>query len=166
MTIRDCMAVAMLFAGSWIGDTKPLPAPEDRAELVGTLAKPVHDGDGLWLNHGDAASKIRLRFVDAPEIGQPFGDVAQKFSQKFLAGKEITCYPHGKSFDRIVADVYVDRQSLAEALIGAGLGWVDERYTKNPKLLKLQADAKAGGKGLWGAKETPIPPWSWRKGER
>ncbi len=164
MALRDCMAVAMLFAGSWIGDA-PLPPPEHRSELVGTLAKPLHDGDTLWLDHGDAASKIRLRFVDAPEINQPYGDKAQKFTQKFLADKEITCYPHGKSFDRIVADVYVDRASLAEALVGAGLGWVDERYTKNPKLLKLQADAKASGAGLW-KDSKPVPPWAWRKGER
>lgn len=139
----------------------PLPDPEHRHELTGTVVK-VLDGDSFWLDHGDAVTKIRLRFVDAPELDQPYGDKAKAFTEKFVKGQQVTVYPFGKSYDRVLATAYVGDKSLIEELVKAGLGWIDQRYTKNKKLLALEKEAIQKRVGLW-AQSTPKPPWEWRK---
>ena len=148
------------FASFVAGDPK-LPDPEHRQELVGTVTK-VLDGDSFWLDHGDATTKIRLRFVDAPENDQPYGDKAKAFTEKFVKGKLVTCYPFGKSFDRVLATCYVEDVSLIEELTKNGLGWIDQRYTKNKQLLAMQQEAIKKRVGLW-SQSAPKPPWEWRK---
>lgn len=163
MTIRDCLALASLLAGTWVTDAKPLPPPEARPQLIGTVEK-VDDGDTFWIDHGDASTKIRVRFADAPEHDQPYGAEAKAFTAKFLGTGNIVCIPHGKSYDRVLADVIVNNGSLGAALVTEGLAWVDTRYTKNKALIASQAQAKAAKKGLW-ADKAPIAPWDWRKGK-
>ena len=50
--------------------------------------------------------KIRLKNIDAPEIGTPRGEKAVRYLKQLLEGKRVTFKPTGISYDRVVADVW------------------------------------------------------------
>lgn len=61
-----------------------------------------------------------------------------------------------------------DMLVIQDALVSAGLAWVDDRYCKLPvcDLWRLhQREARAARRGLW-ADPDPVPPWTWRKMQR
>ena len=51
-------------------------------------------------------NKIRLRNINAPEIGTPQGEQATRYLKQFLEGKRVTFKPVGISHGRVVADVW------------------------------------------------------------
>ena len=61
-----------------------------------------------------------------------------------------------------------DMLVIQDALVSAGLAWVDDRFCRLPvcDLWRLhQREAKAARRSLW-ADEAPVPPWTWRKMKR
>ncbi len=58
------------------------------------------------LSRPNTFHKIRLRNIDAPEIGTPQGEKAVRYLKQFLEGKRVTFKPVGISYDRVVADVW------------------------------------------------------------
>lgn len=141
-----------------------LAAHVSGAESMTVTVLECHDADTLWVQNGTEKQKVRLAWVDAPELSQPYGDIAQKYAAKLLVGKTvIVSYGKAMSYGRIVGQVKLaDGSGYNATLVQAGFAWVDERYSKNKMLLQLQADAKAAKRGLW-KDSSPIPPWVWRK---
>jgi len=141
---------------------------------IPSLAEPfrvvdVADGDTITIEpkHGGARSKVRLHGIDAPEMGQPFGQAAKAFVVKATLYKDVDVQvtPQGKDqYGRIVAVIVLpDGAVLQEKLLREGLAWVYTQFCKNCKEWEaMQADAKAQGKGLW-VTDRPVPPWEWRK---
>ena len=86
----------------------------------------VHDGDSITLlAAGNKQLKIRVAFLDAPELGQPFGYRAKQAMSELVFGKEIAVYPHGIDwYGRTVAVVYVDGVDAGLELLRQGLAWV------------------------------------------
>lgn len=50
-------------------------------------------------------------------------------------------------------------------MVEKGHAWVYRRYSKDQTLYKLENEAKAARKGLWGS-DLRTPPWEWRKNKR
>ncbi len=50
-------------------------------------------------------------------------------------------------------------------LVVQDYAWVYRKYSSDSELLKLEAEVKQKGLGLWDD-PNPIPPWEWRKGRR
>ena len=130
----------------------------------------VHDGDTLRVRHEDGeAVSIRVYGVDCPELGQPYGAEARNLTAQLLNGRKVEIIPAQtrKSYKREVAGVVLldDMIVLQDALISAGLAWVDDRFCRMSVCdlwRQHQADAKAARRGLW-ADDSPIPPWIWRR---
>ena len=130
----------------------------------------VHDGDTVRVQSADGkAVSIRVYGVDCPELGQPYGTEARDLTAHLLKGRQVEIIPAQtrKSYKREVAGVVLleDMMVLQDALISAGLAWVDNRYCKMAVCnlwRQHQADAKAARRGLWSA-DNPIPPWTWRR---
>lgn len=130
----------------------------------------IHDGDTVRVQSADdKAVSIRVYGVDCPELGQPYGAEARDLTVRLLSGKRAEIIPAqtGKSYKREVAGVVLleDMMVLQDALISAGLAWVDNRFCKMAVCdlwRQHQADAKAARRGLWSA-DSPIPPWTWRR---
>lgn len=130
----------------------------------------VHDGDTVRVQSADGkAVSIRVYGVDCPELGQPYGTEARDLTATLLSGKRVEIIPAQarKSYKREVAGVVLleDMMVLQDALISAGLAWVDNRFCKMAVCdlwRQHQADAKAARRGLWSA-DNPIPPWTWRR---
>lgn len=134
------------------------------AETFTARVVELHDADTMWIDRGGIKTKVRLAWVDAPEIGQPDGVEARAFAAKLLLDKIVTI-SHGKaaSYGRPVVQILLaDQSGYNAALVQAGHAWVDQRYSKSKLLLGLQAEAQAAKRGLW-AMKNPTPPWLWRK---
>lgn len=59
----------------------------------------------------------------------------------------------------------VDGVDVGEEQVRRGMAWVYRTYSKDPQLLRLEADAREARLGLW-ADATPVPPWEWRRMKR
>ena len=136
----------------------------------------VHDGDSITARRAGAKQekphKVRIYGIDCPELGQPFGEEARELAKQVLDGKTVEIVPaqKGKSYKREVGGIVLvsDMIVIQDALVSAGLAWVDDRFCKLPvcDLWRLhQREAKAARRGLW-ADEGAMPPWTWRKMQR
>jgi len=135
------------------------------------------DGDTLMVQRGNSQPiKIRLRYVDAPELAhnrrqtdQPHGREAVGYVETWK-GREVTVTPHQRDrYGRMVAEIRkcdngacVD---LGASLVHNGLAWVDERYHPPKTLLTHQAEARKEKRGLW-ADDAPVNPQDWRRRSR
>ncbi len=127
----------------------------------------VHDGDTVTaLDADNVQHKVRLRGIDAPELGQPFGRVARDRLADLSKGKTATVHGHGKDrYGRVLASLEVGRDDLAHRLVSEGLAWHYRRYSDDAGLEAAERDARSAKRGLWTDRE-PVPPWDWRAGEK
>ena len=61
-------------------------------------------------------------------------------------------------YGRIVERAYVASIDVNQELGAQGYAWVYRKYSNDAELLRLEAEAKQKGLGLW-ADPNPIPPW-------
>ena len=128
-----------------------------------------HDGDSITLlTSANIQIKIRIAFLDAPELSQPFGYRAEQAMSELVFGKDIAVYPHTiDRYGRTVAVVYVDGIDAGLELLRQGLAWVYSRYVveASPDIQasyrQAESEAREQGLGLF-ADPAPIPPWIWR----
>lgn len=72
--------------------------------------KKVIDGDTFIVNRKiNGTNKIRLANVDAPERYQFGGKSATGTLRHLIGGQTVSIIPVGRSYDRVVANVRVDR---------------------------------------------------------
>lgn len=125
--------------------------------IVGlTLITACHDGDTLRTAQNQ---KIRLSEIDCPELKQPFGLEAQKFTASKVLNKKVKIVFKGSDFyKRTLGIVYIRNVELNKMLVEKGYAW-----SYNSKRLKpLELQAKAKKLGLW-ADPNPIEPRVFRK---
>ena len=127
----------------------------------------VHDGDTLTgITASNEQVKVRLDAIDAPEIKQPYGQVAKKALSDMVFGKEVVIYPKTKDkYGRTVGHVVVGKKDVNLAMLEQGMAWHYVKYDKNKRLGQAEAEAKVARRGLWQDKQ-PMAPWDWRKAER
>ena len=71
------------------------------------------------------------------------------------------CYSYGRTVGR----VYVGGVDVNAEMVKQGAAWVYRKYAQDQALFRLEEQAKAAKRGLWGLPETERgPPWDWRKG--
>lgn len=106
--------------------------PVVAGELVGPVAS-IRDGDTFTIRGTD----IRLCGIDAPERDEPGYAAAADALRAITAGKVVRCVQVGRgtpcdgrskptSYDRIVAQCFVDGEDIAALLVRAGVAcdWV------------------------------------------
>ena len=146
-----------------------LAGPLLAAEYTGKVVS-ISDGDTLTLLVPDGASfkqiKVRLGEIDTPERKQPYGTRAQQALSDLAYNKQARVVVQDTDrYGRTVGRVYVGSLDVNAEMIRQGAAWAYRQYLKDQSLLKLEADAKAAKRGLWGLPEAErCPPWDWRKG--
>ena len=128
-----------------------------------------HDGDSITLlTAGNSQIKIRVAFLDAPELNQAFGYRAKQAMSELVFGKDIAVYPHAiDRYSRTVAVVYVDGQDAGLELLRQGLAWTYTRYLPEASAdiqvsyWQAEAEAREQRLGLWSDPD-PMPPWQYR----
>lgn len=151
---RVLMAVAVLLCLAQLASAQPM-----QGKVVG-----VHDGDTLTVlvGRGDRL-RIRLAEIDAPELGQPFGQASKRSLSDLCFGKVATVVP--KSIDRykrIVALVFCEGSEANQQQLARGMAWVYQRYLKRSELVAYEAGARKQKLGLW-SEDGAVEPWRWRR---
>jgi hypothetical protein len=84
---------------------------------LSTLQISAVDGDTIRAG----SDRIRLRGIDAPELSEPEGLAAKQRLEELLRSGLIQIVPHGHDvYNRLIADVFVNGQNLAETLRNEG----------------------------------------------
>ncbi|HET7501339.1 MAG TPA: thermonuclease family protein [Kofleriaceae bacterium] len=157
-------AGAVVFA---LGLATALAACSDEAASCGpreATVERVIDGDTIVLPGG---LKVRYLLVDTPEAtdghAECYGANAARFNADLVLGKtvqltyDVQCEDR---FGRTIAYVTVGGQDVSRLLIERGYACVlhipPDGDARADELAALQAEARAAGRGLWGACD-PIP---------
>jgi len=127
----------------------------------------VHDGDTLAaLDDTNTQHRIRLQAVDAPELGQPFGQASKRALSDLVFGKQVTLHTTGTDrYGRTLTHVTVNDIEVDAQMIATGHAWHYQRYDHTATLEAAERNSRAARRGLWAGAE-PVPPWEWRKGEK
>ncbi len=137
-------------------EASPIPTDAKQRRL-----KRIIDGDTVELTEG---TRIRLHGIDAPERDQPYGPQATRALDGYL-GRSV--YVEEKDTDTDGRQVAVlwspDGVNINVAMVCGGHAWWYQHYARfNTDLQDCEAEAQAGGVGLW-ADEGPVAPWDWRR---
>ena len=145
------LAVSLL--GAWSAQAATYPA-----RVVS-----ITDGDTLHVVYEGREIIVRLRWIDAPEKGQPFSDKAKQALGELVAGQIVIVRDYGpdRHGHRIADVVLLDGRNVNRELVRLGWAWWFRRGAQDAGMGTLEADARAAGRGLW-ADAHPIPPWQWR----
>jgi len=142
----------------------------------------VTDGDTIKvLDSGNTQYKVRLTGIDAPEKGQPFGNVSREHLATLVAGKEVVVESEKNDrYGRALGKVWVQPADCPNcgktldanhAQLLAGMAWCYRYYAKEQspedqgRYESSEDEARARKWGLW-ADPNPINPYEWRKGKR
>lgn len=123
------------------------------------------DGDTCTFYVEGQKRKVRISGIDAPELKQPFGRESRNTMIKLIQSvKKIDLDCDGRSYDRIVCNVFGDQKNLGEVLVREGFAWDSPLYSKG-RYAKMEAEARLGKRGLWN-QDSPINPAEFRKKNR
>jgi endonuclease YncB( thermonuclease family) len=152
------------------------PSTANNVPVPCVIVKAV-DADTVVVERADHSQvKVRLAFVDAPEIShrprevdQPGGQEALSYVKDNWLGKEVTVTVKGESYGRTVATIATNEEkpkSMGLDLVAKGLAMVDERYSRNAALLDAQKKAQEQKLGIWKSGTQVEAPWDFRKRAR
>ena len=125
----------------------------------------VIDGDTIHLND----EKIRFTGIDTPELKQTCikegvinqcGLTAKKILIEKIGNSKVKCISEGKDqYKRILAECFVDSESLSSYLVRRGYAFAYKKYSK--KFIKDEDYARTKKIGMW-AMEFDYP-WDYRR---
>jgi len=85
--------------------------------LLSDLQVRAVDGDTIRVG----SQRIRLRGIDTPEMSELEGPAAKQRLQQLLRSGSVRIVPHGRDvYNRLVADVFINEQNVAEILRNEG----------------------------------------------
>lgn len=141
----------------------------DRPVLSGTVIR-VIDGDTIDVELSSGPIRVRLNGIDAPERGQPGGKRATAALSASALSKRVELEPFEQDrYERLVANVFIGDLDVNAQLVREGHAWAYRQYltSENLELCKLEAQARAKGRGLWALpRKERYAPWDWRKRPR
>ncbi len=135
----------------------------------------ILDGDRVVLELAKGDFRVlHIANIDCPDQGQNGWKKAKDLTSRQLLGKNITfLILKDESSDAplqyddtpgtfVGLPVNEAVNTIAEELLRAGLAWHYTKYSADPDLARLEAEARKAGRGIW-AKPNPVPPWDYRK---
>jgi len=126
----------------------------------------IVDGDTIHIGK----KKYRFSGIDTPEIKQTCekdgvliycGIIAKEILKEKIANHKVTCIEEDELdfFKRILAECFVNGESLSVYMVRSGYAFASTRYSK--KFIKDEKFAKANNLGLW--KTNFEYPWDFKK---
>jgi hypothetical protein len=89
----------------------------EEIRLRSTRQASAVDGDTIRVG----GERIRLRGIDTPELNEPEGLAAKQRLEELLRSGPMEITPHGRDvYDRLLADVFINGQNVAEILKSEG----------------------------------------------
>ena len=135
-------------------------------EFIGVVTK-VIDGDSVVIRHGNTSKKIRLSYIDAPEVSQDHGEDSKFFLKNIVLDKTVLVDTKRKDkYGRHLSDLYIHSNIesiyVNAKMIKSGNAWVYKRYRSNTYLINLENHARSNKIGIW-KNDNPMEPWVYRK---
>ena len=130
------------------------------------LVSRVIDGDTLVLQPIGSQNlyKPRIAGIDAPEICQPFGDVAKDKLARKVQGFMVTVNSdHRDDFGRELGQVYLNGEDLGAYMVKQGLAWSFGRGKALGPYQLEQAYAKNLKLGLFASSQKILKPSDFRR---
>jgi endonuclease YncB( thermonuclease family) len=153
------IAAPWLIAGgnfSWL-PSRVSPVAECRVNSIS-------DGDTLRATCDGEQVKIRLRCIDAPELGQrPWGQESRAYLRQITPRNVSLRRVDTDRYGRIVGELFAGEASLNLAMVRAGQAAVYARYCSERAYYRARDDARAAGLGIWSKSGGQQRPWEWRK---
>lgn len=134
-------------------------ARKSKPSIVTTLTGVVeacHDGDTCRVRANGKAIKVRFSGIDAPELAQPAGRGAQRFTQNLLVGKTVDLKCEGKSYKRTVCTVFLKGQDVNREIVQAGWAFESPRFSHGA-YADVEKSARALRLGLWEGEDLRSP---------
>lgn len=134
-----------------------------KADLLTGQIVSISDGDTLTiLTESKQKIVVRLNAIYAPEKGQPFSNASKKSLSSICYKKSATVDTFGlDKYGRTIGEVTCDQVNANSHQVDNGMAWVYRKYSNDPTLIALEAQAKNMGLGLWDD-PNPVPPWDFR----
>lgn len=123
----------------------------NRIAQTGVVTR-VIDGDTVWVQvqGRDKPLKVRIEGIDAPEICQPGGAMAQTALKNLVMGQSVTVTTRAHDdFGRTVGSLHMQGQDLARWMVANGHAWVYSFRSKNGPYSSEFARAQADRRGLF-----------------
>ena len=125
----------------------------------------INDGDVITIFNLNRPVRIKLVAVDAPEAGQPFGDIARKHLSELVYDKSVLVEYWGIASDgSLVGRVLLNSSDIGAQMIRDGAAWFDssgqDRLSVADREIYQQSEqaARTERRGLWQA-TNPVAPW-------
>lgn len=127
------------------------------------LVTKVHDGDTYKVFYHGKLLNVRLRNIDAPELGQNYGFAARDSVAALLTNQTVELDSFGiDMYGRTMGSIRIEGMALDSLMVCKGWAWFYVAYSKDKLLPLYEAAARAKGIGLWQCSK-PVPPWVFRK---
>jgi len=104
---------------------------------------------------------VALAQIDAPDLDQPYGDVSKEVLARKVFGAEGEVLVIAKVGTKWIGQLIINDGDINLFMVLNGLAWAASSAT-DPRYSDAMNEAKAAARGLWGAREIPVPPWRHR----
>ncbi len=141
-------------------------SPSNAGQYEGRVIK-VIDGDTIWVKTSNKHIKIRLSYIDAPELKQTHGVRSKNFLTNLVLDKNVQINTNKKDrYNRHLGEVYIHnvKESIFvnAKMLKSGNAWIYLTYRDNSYLQNIENHARIKKIGLWSEK-APIEPWVYRR---
>lgn len=124
----------------------------------------VVDGDTLVLRCGESTTRVRMKYIDAPELKQPYGTDAKSHLWVMLEGVDLTvCGDKKDLYGRTLAEVFTPdspNQSVNLKMVQDGFAWSYKHQRKEYN--NAESAARKERRGLW-QDDIQESPWDFRR---
>ncbi len=140
-------------------NSKPTIHSQQKTNFIGRVTD-VIDGDTIIVSTFAKRYKLRLAFIDAPEIAQIHGQESKNWLSDQILNQSVSWTTEGIGYyGRYLAIIKVDGNDINQQLVTQGHAWA---YRNNTTYLTFENQAKQAKLGLW-QYSNPLPPWVFRK---
>lgn len=160
----------LLLSGCLNGEAKAI----DKSNLYSARVIRVSDGDSVQVRdaHG-RKRKIRMAYIDAPELRQTFGRHSHHHLRRLIHGRKVQVEPFTyDQYGREVSRILLDGNDINLIQIQKGMAWHYRSIAKREqqkkdyqRYQKAEKKARQAHIGLWKNKRA-TPPWRWRHQHR
>ncbi|WP_394562150.1 thermonuclease family protein [Aquipseudomonas alcaligenes] len=151
---------------AWLAAALLSTAPVLHAEVHTCRVVALSDGDTFTcLDVYKSQHKIRLANIDTPEKDQPYGAKSKQVLSALIFAKQVKVESQGTDrYGRTIGVVSVSGVNVNREMVARGAAWVYPQYNQDHSLPRVEQEAQATKRGVWGLPQAQIiAPWEWRK---
>lgn len=136
---------------------------DSKVNIIKGIITHVSDGDTVILTDEDGEKyKVRLNGIDAPEMGQSYGEESKAFLESLVLDKVVEVDEIGvDQYKRVLGVLSVEGKDVNKAMLENGMAW-QYKYNKDQSYRDLMDKARRQKINLW-SDPNAQDPHTWRK---